>query len=106
MHSLNKILLIKPNIIYPGHGPMIIDGKERIQNYIDHRNQRNEQIINCLKEANKPITVEEIVKNIYVGLNTKLIPAATYNVNNHLSYLDKHKLVGMYSYMFIVNFNE
>lgn len=94
MNSLKKILLIEPNKIYPGHGPVVENAKERIQNYIDHRNQRNEQIINCLKEAKEPILCEDIVKKIYIGLDDKLIPAATYNVHNHLSYLVKNKLVG------------
>jgi glyoxylase-like metal-dependent hydrolase (beta-lactamase superfamily II) len=66
MNSLHKILDLKPSTIYPGHGPVVKDGIDRIKQYIDHRNQRNDQIIDVLKSSNKPLSVEDLVKEIYI----------------------------------------
>jgi len=66
MISLNRILGIKPNLIYPGHGPVVKNGVERIQQYIDHRNKRNNQILQALKTSEKSLSPEELVKIIYV----------------------------------------
>lgn len=66
MDSLNKILGIKPEIIYPGHGPVVKDGVERIKNYIDHRNKRNEQILEALRTSDEPLEALDLVTKIYV----------------------------------------
>ena len=66
MNSLHKILDIKPSIIYPGHGPGVNDGIARIKHYIDHRNKRNDQIIEVLKNNNEPLSVKDLVKEIYI----------------------------------------
>jgi glyoxylase-like metal-dependent hydrolase (beta-lactamase superfamily II) len=67
MNSLRKILdQFKPDIIYPGHGPVVKDGIDRIQAYINHRNKRNEQIMATLRESNQALDEFEIVKIVYV----------------------------------------
>jgi ribonuclease/clavin/mitogillin len=66
MNSLQKILDIHPNIIYPGHGPVVKDAQKKISDYINHRNMRNEQILQTLKGSKEPLEVESIVKSIYI----------------------------------------
>ena len=66
MDSLEKIVKLKPDIIYPGHGPVVKDAKSKVREYIEHRNKRNEQILDALKNSNEPIDAEEIVKRVYV----------------------------------------
>lgn len=66
MNSLNKVMQVKPNVIYPGHGPVVENGSARIQQYIDHRNKRNEQILAFLKSKDgQPAEIEDMVKTIY-----------------------------------------
>ncbi|KAL8740379.1 MAG: hypothetical protein Q9184_008499, partial [Pyrenodesmia sp. 2 TL-2023] len=36
---------------YPGHGPVIDNGKERIIEYIEHRHQREREVLRVLAEA-------------------------------------------------------
>ena len=50
MNSLNQLKQLIPDgiPIYPGHGDMIENGRERIQFYIDHRLEREKQILNQL----------------------------------------------------------
>lgn len=72
MLSLDKILKMQPKKIYPGHGPVLDDPLPRIQHYINHRKQREEEILRTLEEqgANKPMTGVDIVKLIYkVNIN-------------------------------------
>lgn len=68
MNSLQKILDIKPDVIYPGHGPVVKDGVNRIKSYIEHRNKRNEQIIENLKNSETPLSIDDLVKRIYIVL--------------------------------------
>jgi ribonuclease/clavin/mitogillin len=54
MLSLKTLLALKPGVLYPAHGPHI-PGHEaahsHIQNYITHRQDRENQIIEVLKTA-------------------------------------------------------
>uniref|UniRef100_H2YXR9 Endoribonuclease LACTB2 n=1 Tax=Ciona savignyi TaxID=51511 RepID=H2YXR9_CIOSA len=90
MQSLEKIAGLKPDVIYPGHGPVINSPLENIQHYINHRNQREQQIIECI-EAKYPAPLQsmDMVKIIYKDVPEHLHPAADKNVNNHLSKLKK-----------------
>ena len=65
MNSLKKILDVKPDVIYPGHGPVVKNGVDRIRLYIDHRNKRNQQILDALKNSKEPLDPEQLVKLIY-----------------------------------------
>lgn len=65
MISLKNILKIAPTLIYPGHGPVITDPVSRIQYYIQHRQQREEEILKCLQKKTEPISEMEIVQIVY-----------------------------------------
>jgi len=64
---------------------MIENGLEMVNYYIEHRLQRENQILSNLSR-DKGKTIEELVEAIYVDLNPMLIPAASINV---LMTLDK-----------------
>ncbi|XP_021205578.2 beta-lactamase-like protein 2 homolog isoform X1 [Bombyx mandarina] len=90
MKSLQKILDLKPNIIYPGHGNIVKEPVEKIEYYIAHRNQREEQILEALKtNSDKNLNEMDLVKIIYTETPEHLWPAAAYNVNHHLTKLVK-----------------
>lgn len=65
MTSLNKILELKPSKIYPGHGPDIADPVPKIKAYIDHRLQREQQILAVLKK-DEALSPMQIVKIVYM----------------------------------------
>lgn len=94
MASLHRILGLKPRILYPGHGPTVMDPLPKIQHYIDHRNKREKQIIEVLKlEPLKPFSELDLVKIIYTDTLEDLHMAAALNVNHHLNKLLKEKKV-------------
>lgn len=89
--SLNKILELEPKMIYPGHGPVLENPLSRIQYYIKHRQQREEDILRILDEqgGNKSMTEIDIVKLLYKDTSEKLWMAAAYTVGHHLRKLQK-----------------
>lgn len=90
MKSLNTILNLKPSLIYPGHGNIIEDPLEKIKYYIEHRNQREEQILDFFaQEPQQRWQAMDVVKVVYKETPEKLWPAAAYNVSHHLTKLQK-----------------
>jgi endoribonuclease LACTB2 len=66
MNSLRRILGLQPQTIYPGHGPVVKDAVTRVGQYIEHRNKRNNQIVEALRKSKEPRDVESLVREIYV----------------------------------------
>lgn len=94
MNSLREIANIQPNVIYPGHGNVIQNPMEKIQFYITHRTEREQQIMNVLSNNRERSFGEpDLVKMIYVDLPEKLIKAAETNVGHHLAKLLKEQRV-------------
>ena len=45
MQSLEKMKKLEAGVIYPGHGSVIADGNAAIVEYINHRNNREKQVL-------------------------------------------------------------
>ncbi|XP_058468208.1 beta-lactamase-like protein 2 homolog [Malaya genurostris] len=94
MNSLQKILSMKPTVIYPGHGNIIQDPEERLRHYIDHRKQREAQIMTVFKQQpNLRFSEMDLVKIIYKDTPKNLWVAAAINVNHHLRKLTIEKKI-------------
>ena len=86
MASLETLAGLKPRILCPGHGQVISDGTARVQWYIHHRTEREEQVLAAL--ASGVESVDEIVTAIYPrNLRRNLRGAAARNVRTHLDKL-------------------
>ncbi len=88
MTSLVKLLAGAPRRIYPAHGPCIEDGVSKLREYIEHREQRERQIVEALRAAG-PSLVPELVKRIYVEIPKVLHGAAAQSVASHLVKLER-----------------
>lgn len=66
LNSLKLILDLSPKKIYPGHGPVLDNPRESIEYYISHRQQRNQQILDVLKQSSTGLDPSEITKIVYI----------------------------------------
>lgn len=87
MDSLRRLLALDLATIYPAHGPVIRNPREKILEYIAHRELRERQVLEALAEG--PSEVMAIVKRIYVDVPEYLHPAAAGSVRSHLKKLGR-----------------
>jgi glyoxylase-like metal-dependent hydrolase (beta-lactamase superfamily II) len=84
--SLERLILLEPRTIYPGHGPIVGDGVGKLNEYLRHRRQRVQQVVDALAACG-PATVDEIVRAIYVDVAPNLVDMAARNVRANLEKL-------------------
>ena len=94
MDSLRRLLELDLETIYPAHGPVIRNPKEKIREYIAHRELRERQILAALGDG--PLEAMGIVKKIYVDVPEYLHPAAASSVRSHLKKLERESRVVEY----------
>ena len=94
--SLQRLLEL-PNlkVICPGHGKIVNDPRERLQQYVDHRNMREQQVLGTLK-GNAQRTSWDIMLELYPDIDTRLRRAADGNVRSHLDQLAAEGQVTVY----------
>jgi glyoxylase-like metal-dependent hydrolase (beta-lactamase superfamily II) len=108
LNSLNSMLQFgdsKPyDAVYPGHGPVVPDGKKLISGYIAHRLEREAQILQVLKSP-LPGSVDlpgspkhywttwTIVTKIYAEYPQSLWLPAAHGVDLHLKKLEGEGVV-------------
>jgi glyoxylase-like metal-dependent hydrolase (beta-lactamase superfamily II) len=82
MNSLNKLLGRSERIFLPGHGGVIREAPSFVRQYIAHRHAREAAILARLRDGEADIP--ELVRVIYVGLDSRLVGAAGLSVLAHL----------------------
>ena len=85
LDSLRRIKARHFDKIWPTHGPCIEQVDEFVQAYIDHRLNREVQIMDALKTGQSVII--DIVKKLYVDIDKRLYPAAAHSVLSHLIHM-------------------
>jgi glyoxylase-like metal-dependent hydrolase (beta-lactamase superfamily II) len=86
--SLARLQSVDIAEIVPAHGPTIRDAQAKLAEYIDHRLQREQQVLNALQELS-PATVPALVERIYVDVDPRLHPVAAWTVGAHLLKLER-----------------
>jgi ribonuclease/clavin/mitogillin len=88
MDSLRRLLALDLETIYPAHGPVIRNPREKISEYIAHRELRERQVLGALGgNGNQPLEAMTIVKKIYTDVPEYLHRAAASSVRSHLKKL-------------------
>jgi glyoxylase-like metal-dependent hydrolase (beta-lactamase superfamily II) len=83
--SLEKLKTIRPRLkaIAPGHGHLIENPMATIDEYIEHRRAREQQILDDLRNRGTA-TIAELVEDIYADVAPELHPIAQRSVWAHL----------------------
>jgi glyoxylase-like metal-dependent hydrolase (beta-lactamase superfamily II) len=90
LESLERLLDQPVDTILPGHGPQVSNGRALLQEYLEHRLSREQEIVQGLRAGVR--TIDELVELIYPGLDERLIRAAAGNVQAHIWKLeDEHR---------------
>ncbi|GCE25959.1 MBL fold metallo-hydrolase [Dictyobacter alpinus] len=89
LRSLERLQSLDLKEIVPAHGPRITDPQERLAMYIQHRLQREQQILAtlCLQPAGCNLMF--IVQQIYRDVDPQLHPVAAQSVTAHLLKLER-----------------
>jgi glyoxylase-like metal-dependent hydrolase (beta-lactamase superfamily II) len=82
LRSLHVLRELSPRRIYPAHGPVREDAVTLIDEYIAHRLQREQQILDAIAAGDT--TAQEMRARIYPNLDERLLGAAEIQITAHL----------------------
>jgi glyoxylase-like metal-dependent hydrolase (beta-lactamase superfamily II) len=85
LRSLHRLAGLQPAVALPAHGPAIEDPIAVIDRYLEHRKQREDQVLSALESGAD--SVDAITGRIYAAHSTALIPMARESVLAHLQKL-------------------
>jgi glyoxylase-like metal-dependent hydrolase (beta-lactamase superfamily II) len=86
LRSLKRMQELAPATLYPGHGPVVLRGPAKLQAYLDHRAQREDEILATLSD--EPRRIEAIVSIVYVDYPASVHELAARSVLAHLLKLE------------------
>ncbi|MEK6373800.1 MAG: MBL fold metallo-hydrolase [Acidobacteriota bacterium] len=87
IRSLRRLHERRPRRIYPAHGPTRDDAVALIDEYIAHRLQREQQVLDAIAAGAR--SVEEMRRRIYPDLDPRLHGAAEIQIRAHLIKLEE-----------------
>lgn len=82
LRSLHRMRELEPRTIHPGHGPVVMRAVAKLDEYLEHRELRERQILEALGEG--PRSIEELVETIYAGYPQEVRALAERSVLAHL----------------------
>jgi len=85
--SLQRLIDLRPETAWPGHGPVIRTPVDRLEEYLRHRADRERQVLSCL--ADGLTDIDAIVARVYVETPRALWPAARLTVEALLEKLSQ-----------------
>jgi glyoxylase-like metal-dependent hydrolase (beta-lactamase superfamily II) len=86
LRSLRRMRDLAPSTIYPGHGPVVLHGTAKLDEYLEHRAEREREILAAIAEA--PRSIDELVAAIYRDYPPEVHELAARSVLAHLNKLD------------------
>lgn len=96
IQSLEKLNERVETVFLPGHGPVISKPKDVLKKLIDHRFERENQVLACLSAGMTEI--EDIVRKLYTEIDEGLFVPACKSVEAHIHHLKKRGLLNDSSY--------
>jgi len=82
LQSLRRMRELAPRTIYPGHGPVVLQAIAKLDEYLEHRAMREQQVLDALAEGAR--SPEELVAEIYADYPPEVLELAARSVLAHL----------------------
>jgi len=86
LRSLKRMREFAPTTIYPGHGPVVLRGTAKLDEYVEHRAMREREILDAL--VGDPRSIDELVATVYAEYPVEVHELAARSVLAHLLKLD------------------
>jgi glyoxylase-like metal-dependent hydrolase (beta-lactamase superfamily II) len=86
LRSLRRMRELRPRTIYPGHGPVVLRGTAKLDEYLEHREMRERQVLEALGDDTR--SIEELVEVIYTEYPADMRELAGRSVLAHLLKLE------------------
>jgi glyoxylase-like metal-dependent hydrolase (beta-lactamase superfamily II) len=91
LRSLERVLALGATRMFPAHGPPIEEPERILRSYVEHRRQREQQVLEGVGSGLD--SIDALVERIYRGLEAALRPMARESVLAHLRKLEDDGLV-------------
>ena len=86
--SLQAVQQLAPLRLYCGHGPLVDEVQAKLSEYLQHRQQREQQLLQALQaDSARPCSALQLVLRVYPPLSPAVQSAAVQNVVLHLEKL-------------------
>ena len=89
--SLQRLAALKPQFIYPAHGPVISEAEDWLLFYVKHRNEREAKVLNAIETNGS--SVEAVLAKAYDDVSPKLHVLASRSLESHLQKLIKEERI-------------
>jgi glyoxylase-like metal-dependent hydrolase (beta-lactamase superfamily II) len=86
LDGLAALAARRPQLIAPGHGPLILDPLAKLDGYIAHRREREQRLLLALGEGRR--SVAELLDSAWSEVPSVLLPAAAATLAAHLDKLE------------------
>jgi glyoxylase-like metal-dependent hydrolase (beta-lactamase superfamily II) len=86
LRSLRRMRDLRPRTIHPGHGPLVLDAKGKLDEYVAHRDERERQIVAAIGTASR--SIDQLVGEIYAEYPPEVRELAGRSVLAHLLKLE------------------
>ena len=86
LRSLRRMRELSPRTIYPGHGPVVLRANAKLDEYLQHRAMREEQVLSAIDGSWR--SIDELVQEIYADYPSDVHGLAARSVLAHLMKLE------------------
>jgi glyoxylase-like metal-dependent hydrolase (beta-lactamase superfamily II) len=85
LDGLRRLQELGPRVLCPGHGPLVLDAMAKLDEYLEHRLDREHRLVAALGRGTR--TVDELLEQVWGDAPEALRPAAAVTLAAHLDKL-------------------
>jgi glyoxylase-like metal-dependent hydrolase (beta-lactamase superfamily II) len=87
LSALRRLRVMGLRVICPGHGPVVLDARAKLDEYLAHRMDREQRLVAALDAGLR--TADDLLDRVWSDANSALLAAATVTLAAHLDKLDE-----------------